>query len=118
MRRFLNIQALAGREFLESAISSDMPEDEEGLRSFVVVSLPLEGELVSTSDVRGRYVSVDYVRELQDGEVEIFMALCVCGILSLPSFPLRLLLCLLLLLKPSALLRAMPEGRFRDGCRI
>lgn len=84
-----------------------MPKDEEGLRSFVVVSLPLEGELVSTSDVRGRYVSVDYVRELQDGEVEIFMALCVCRVflsslqvpVSLPSPAVPLFA--LMLLKPS-----------------
>lgn len=39
--------------------------------------MPLIGESRSESAVFGRYVSVDYVQELENGRVEIFLVLCV-----------------------------------------
>jgi len=81
VRRFLHIQAFAGREFLASVISKDLPE-KDGRRSSVVISLPIEGEMVSKSDVRGKYVSVEYIHELEDGEVGILTGVCVSGVLS------------------------------------
>ncbi|RPB01770.1 hypothetical protein L873DRAFT_1675516, partial [Choiromyces venosus 120613-1] len=75
VRRFLHIQAFAGREFLASIISKDLPEM-DGRRSTMVIALPIEGKMVSKSDVRGKYISVEYIHELEDGEVEIFTAVC------------------------------------------
>lgn len=39
--------------------------------------MPFAGEARSQSAVLARYVSVDYVHELENGGVEIFLALCV-----------------------------------------
>lgn len=39
--------------------------------------MPFTGEARSESAVLGRYVSVDYIHELENGGVEIFLALCV-----------------------------------------
>lgn len=39
--------------------------------------MPFTGEARSQSAVLARYVSVDYVHELENGGVEIFLALCV-----------------------------------------
>jgi len=75
VRRYLHIQAFAGREFLASVISKDLPEM-DGRRSSVVISLPIEGEMVSESDVRGKYISVEYICELESGEVEILTGVC------------------------------------------
>ncbi|CUS09456.1 unnamed protein product [Tuber aestivum] len=75
VRRFLHIQAFAGREFLASVISKDLL-GADGWRSSVVISLPIEGEMVSESDVRGKYISVEYISELANGEVEILTGVC------------------------------------------
>lgn len=82
MHKLLHVQAFSAREFLETIISHDLPPSEEGLRSFIVISMPLEGTARSESAVLGHYVSVDYVHELEDGGVEIFLALCVSFTLS------------------------------------
>ncbi|PUU76364.1 hypothetical protein B9Z19DRAFT_1088443 [Tuber borchii] len=66
VRRFLHIQAFAGREFLASVISKDLPET-DGRRCSVIITLPIEGEMVSKSDVRGMYISVEYIHELENG---------------------------------------------------
>ena len=80
IRRFLHIQAFAGREFLVSVISKDLLET-DGRRCSVIISLPIEGEMVSKSDVRGKYVSVEYIHELENGEVGILTGVCVSGVL-------------------------------------
>lgn len=66
---------------METVISHDLPDSENGLRSFIVVSMPLEGSVRSESAVLGQYVSVDYVHELEEGGVEILLALCVSYLL-------------------------------------
>ncbi|KAI5840263.1 hypothetical protein DFP73DRAFT_517685 [Morchella snyderi] len=76
VHKLLHVQAFSAREFLETVISHDLPESKNGLRSFIVVSMPLEGNARSKSVVLGQYVSVDYVHELEEGGVEILLALC------------------------------------------
>lgn len=77
MHKLLHIQAFSAREFLETIISHDLPPSKTGLRSFIVISMPLEGAARSEGAVLGHYVSVDYVHELEGGGVEILLALCV-----------------------------------------
>lgn len=81
VHKLLHVQAFSAREFLETVISHDLPDSENGLRSFIVVSMPLEGNVRSESAVLGQYVSVDYVHELKEGGVEILLALCVSYII-------------------------------------
>lgn len=76
----LHVQAFSAREFLETIIFHDLPPFSNGLRQFIAISMPLEGEAKSESAVLGRYVSVDYIHELENGGVEIFLALSVSDI--------------------------------------
>lgn len=77
IHKLLHLQAFSAREFLQAVISHDLPPLSGGLRQFIVISMPLIGESRSESAVFGRYVSVDYVQELENGRVEIFLVLCV-----------------------------------------
>jgi len=76
-RKALHIQKFSGRDFLQSIVYRDIvPPSESKGRSFVIVSVPIEGELRSKSDVRGRYAQVEYVQEMSDGKIEVILTLC------------------------------------------
>lgn len=55
----------------------DLAPDENGRRSCIIVSIPREGGLENTANALGVYVSVETVRELGEGRVEVVMASCV-----------------------------------------
>lgn len=77
VHKLLHVQAFSAREFLQTNISHDLLPLSSGLRQFIVISMPLTGQARSESAVLGRYVSVDYVHELENGGAEVFLTLCV-----------------------------------------
>ena len=110
VHKLLHVQAFSAREFLETIVSRDLPplqpqsqphqqrpadadDQPEGggpQRSCIVVSVPRQGTLKDTAaHAHGVYVSVETVRELEDGTVEVTTA---CSVLCqspppLPPFP-------------------------------
>ncbi|KAF8241518.1 hypothetical protein K440DRAFT_624480 [Wilcoxina mikolae CBS 423.85] len=77
VHKLLHVQAFSAREFIQTIISRDLEEEEPELRrSCVIVSVPKKGEIKDTSHALGAYTSVDMVREVGDGKVEVIMACC------------------------------------------
>lgn len=74
VHKLLHIQAFSPREFVNTIVMQDRPVTQDGRRSCIVISLPREGAVKDKAHALGVYVSVETVRELGDGKVEIVMA--------------------------------------------
>lgn len=82
VHKLLHVQAFSPREFINTIVTQDRPPAAGGRRSCIVVSVPREGVLNDKAHALGVYVSVETVRELGDGRVEIVMASVVSAPLS------------------------------------
>jgi hypothetical protein len=61
---------IGNREFAELLLTTDMPESADGLRSFIVVQVPVLDVPTSSGHERGRYISIEHVEELsRDGPI-------------------------------------------------
>ena len=61
---------IGNREFAELLLTTDMPESAAGLRSFVVVQVPVLDVPTSSGHERGKYISIEHVEELsRDGPI-------------------------------------------------
>ena len=61
---------IGNREFAELLLTTDMPESADGLRSFIVVQVPVLDVPTSSGHERGKYISIEHVEELsRDGPI-------------------------------------------------
>ncbi|KAI5854995.1 hypothetical protein BZA05DRAFT_334645, partial [Tricharina praecox] len=74
VHKLLHVQAFSAREFLETIVYKDLsPKD--GPKCCIIISMPTAGEIKDPAHAHGVYTSVETLREVGDGKVEVIMSL-------------------------------------------
>ena len=76
VHKLLHVQAFSAREFIETVVYKDLPQP-DGTKCCIVITLPLQGAIRNPAHAHGAYTSVETIREVGDGVVEVVTALTV-----------------------------------------